>query len=161
MLLSLTPFVLSFNTPPAMNTTVNARTRLNMLVKRIKNRLIASVVPPHLRRAIFTCSLAAHLTPNDNQQHLELAKTLCKDLDLVCTYNAMLAPMSWNDRIWRELPDLHLSKETQGSALVKAASTVIMNSPASLRYASPRIMIEDTVNTLRTVLRNQQNQLRA
>lgn len=126
--------------------------RLRTLVNRLKDRAIAAIVPKHLRRAIFACSLAARVSPAT--QHAALAQALCKDLDLVCTYNAMLAPMAWNDRIWHELPDLHIDEQTRGSVLMQAAATVIQNTPASLRYASPRMMIEDTVHTLRTVQRS-------
>lgn len=137
------------------------QSKFHSFLNNVRNRVITSIVPPHLRRAIFNCSLAAKLIPSTPQQYPELAKTLVKDLDLVCAANAMLAPMSWNNRIWEELPELHLTPETQGKALMQAANVVLMNTPTSLRYASPRVMIQDTINTLHTVLRMQPLLLRA
>lgn len=70
----------------------------------------------------------------------------------------MLAPMSWNSRIWHDLPDIELPEEGRGSAIYQAAKEVIQHVPTSLIYASPRVMLQDTINTLRTIANDQHQQ---
>lgn len=138
-------------TPWLMNTFTVPQRSEQTYFSRLKARLIATIVPKHLRRAIFACSLAAKVVPA--APHALLAEAVCKDLDLVCTYNAMLAPMAWSDRIWQGLPDLNIGVQSRSSALLQAASMVVSSTPPSLCYASPRMMIEDTVHALRTAQR--------
>jgi hypothetical protein len=139
-----------------MNTSLASDLRPRTLASRVKDRLVAAVVPKHLRRAIFTCSLAAKLSTDTSNKRDHLAQVVCKDLDLVCAYNAMLTPMSWNSRIWGGLADLDLPTEPHGPAIIDAANTILQKAPPSLRYASPRIMFEDIIRTLRTVVRDNQ-----
>lgn len=129
--------------------------KFGLLANKLKTNMIVSIVPKHMRRAIFACSLAAKISNKPQTQHAVLAKKLCVDLELLCAYNAMLTPMSWNQRIWNKLPDLDITIESNGSAFIKAATTIMQNTPESLHYASPRIMLEDTINTLRAALRVQ------
>lgn len=118
---------------------------------RVKTRMITWIIPKHIQRGIYTCSLAAALLPSDQKTREKAARKIVEELRIACAYKAMLAPMAWNKSIWKTLPATENLKDSTTLKIVEMVPGIIATAPEALRYASPRTMFEDTLKTLKMV----------
>lgn len=112
-------------------------------------RVLAKLLTPCLRRAIFLSSLAAFLN-NTREADKELECKLTQLFDLAYEPSTLRFPMQLHHRIWTDIENPFTKDKTDFSAMNKFAEDVLAKTPHWLVYDISRTIRSDIFKLLRS-----------